>query len=200
MDCELVSLGFRPGALKAALPELRSVVKEDPCLCGIFTTEFGNINELKLLRVLGDAPQAVAEADMHGLRLTERLGGIAATYAAERHTLAPFSPTPRPDIHGDVYELREYVVRPGMLGQAIEAWRTPFAWRAGLSTAIAVMHSTAGDRIKLVQIWAYRNYGHRALVRQAAVKSGHWPPPGGAERWLAQTTIALTPDEASPLR
>lgn len=202
MDCEVISLAFPPGALKAAMPDVRSATKKDPYLRGIFTTDFGNINEVKLLRVLdgASAPQAESRADPHGSLLMKDLGGTGAVVRADRYTLAPFSPIPQPDVHGDVYELREYVVRAGKLDEVMEAWRSPFIWRAQLSTSIVVMHSTSGEQVRLAQIWAYRDYGHRTLVRKTAAESGRWPPPGGAGRWLSQTTIALLPDAESPLR
>lgn len=198
MNCEMISLAFPPGALKAAMPDVRSATKEDPHLRGIFTTDFGNINEVKLLRILDGATDP--EADPQDPRLMKRLGDTGAMLSADRYRLAPFSPIPLPDVHGNVYELREYVVQAGKLDEVIEAWRLPFIWRAQLSTAIVVMHSTSGKQLKFAQIWAYRNYAHRALVRKAAAETGRWPPPGGADRWLSQTTIALLPDPESPLR
>lgn len=195
MRCEWITLTYAPSQLKQALPLLRSAVQEDPAVLGLFTTEFGNINEVRILRTLHDAKEDVVPATCSDRLLAE---GVKH-HRRERFDLAPFSPVPSAGNYGGLYELREYLVRPGLLEQTLSTWREPFARRAAFSPAIALMSSATNDRVKLLHLWAYRDFVHRAEVRQIVAQSGYWPPPGGAQRWLEQTSIALIPDQVSPL-
>jgi len=195
MRCEWITHTYAPGQLKLALSLLRSAVQKDPAVFGLFTTEFGNINEIKILRALHDREEDVMSTTYSIQLLAE---GVQQ-HRREQFDLVPFSPILTIGRYGGLYELREYLVRPGLLEQTLDAWREPFALRATFSTAVALMSSTTNDKVKLLHLWAYRDFAHRAEVRQIVAENGLWPPPGGAQRWLEQSSAALIPDPASPL-
>lgn len=194
---ELTTLGFRPGRLKEGLPALRQALAATvgESLLGLWTTEVGDINQAVVLRSL---PPPVDSASQPGHWVSAVPEDLASVHVRSLAPL-PFAAVAGPGSYGPLYEMRVYQTMSHSLPETIEAWREPFARRRDLSICIGVMHSLEEGAIDFIQLWAYRDFAHRARVRQQASADGTWPPPGSS-RWRVQNNTLLVPDRDSPLQ
>lgn len=112
----------------------------------------------------------------------------------------PFSPRLEPGHLGPVYEMRSYMVRPGVMARIMERWEKALPARTALSPLAAVMHTDAGPLNKYIHIWPYESLEQRAAIRRRAVDEGVWPPPGGADLLVSQANKILLPAAFSPMQ
>jgi hypothetical protein len=57
-----------------------------------------------------------------------------------------------------------------------------------------------GAANRFVHIWAYKSMDQRLAVREQARKAGIWPPAGGGDELLAQSSKIVMPSAFSPLQ
>ena len=113
----------------------------------------------------------------------------------------PFIPDITPGTLGPIFEIRRYSLTAGSLPGVMKRWeaalpaRGPssprWSWPAGWSSAARTASSTSGR---------YKSMDQRLQVREQARKAGIWPPPGGGDELLAQSTKIVMPSAFSPLQ
>jgi hypothetical protein len=111
---------------------------------------------------------------------------------------APFSPPLKPAKLGELYEMRTYTVKPGLMSNMIEAWGKQVDDRLKFSPLAACWYSELGPLNQFIHIWPYADMNERNRLRAAATASGKWPPPT-APFLSKQETAFLIPTAFSPL-
>ncbi len=112
----------------------------------------------------------------------------------------PFVPAPPPGKLGPIFEMRSYTLKPGALPALMERWERALPARVALSPLVLAGHVELGSVDRFVHVWAYGSFEQRTAVREKARETGVWPPPGGGDAVIAQTTKILLPARFSPLR
>ena len=197
---ELFTAEVRPGTMGTAVQRLGETVagRGTSALLGCWTTEIGQVNEVVALSAVPDGPSTDDGAAGHWLAsaITEFL----VTARVEHLRLFPFLPAVQPGSFGRVYELRNYVMKPGATQETIERWEKALPKRMERSKIIGAFYAVSGPLQKFVHIWPYDSADHRQRTRDEAVAAGIWPPKGGAERLLHMQNSLLIPTPFSPLR
>ncbi len=197
---ELFTAEVRPGTMGTAVQRLGETVagRGTSALLGCWTTEIGQVNEVVALSAVPDGPSTDDGAAGHWLpsAITEFL----VTARVEHLRLFPFLPAVQPGSFGRVYELRNYVMKPGTTQETIERWEKALPKRMERSKIIGAFYAVSGPLQKFVHIWPYDSADHRQRTRDEAVAAGIWPPKGGAERLLHMQNSLLIPTAFSPLR
>ncbi|MFG1465063.1 NIPSNAP family protein [Xanthobacter sp. DSM 24535] len=195
MTYELTTLTIAPGRMNDALALLPERVPAD--LIGAWGTEFGQVNDVLLLRRrTDDAASSTAKPDTGWLG---DMGEWTTHVASESYRLMPFSPVPEPGAYGPLHEMRRYSFRPSALDELLDTWGQFAPRRLAMSPGLLMMHSVDGDPLTVIHMWAYQSLDQRAALRAQAIAGGIWPAPGGARRWLSQENSLLTPLPFSPL-
>ena len=120
---------------------------------------------------------------------------------ADIYLPAPFSPALEPRQLGNLYEIRIYTLKPGMIPGVIDRWSTRIADRIKLSPLVGAWYSELGGLNKWCHIWAYKDAAERDRIREEARNKGIWPPPGGQPgAMLKQENMLVVPASFSPLR
>jgi len=84
---------------------------------------------------------------------------------------APFSV---PKEEGNIWELRQYTLKPGMMTHWANTWVKGLDVRSKYSAPFGVFFSEIGPLNSVVHIWPYKSFEHRAGVRREAVKEPLW--------------------------
>jgi hypothetical protein len=198
---ELFTAEVRPGTLGTAVQRLGEAVAArgtSSGLLGCWTTEIGQVNELVALSAVAGSP-SVGDG-VAGHWLASALTEFLVTARLEHLRLFPFLPEVQPGSFGRVYELRNYVMKPGTTQETIERWEKALPQRMERSKIIGAFYAVSGPLQKFVHIWPYDSADHRQRTRDEAVAAGIWPPKGGAERLLHMQNSLLIPTAFSPLR
>lgn len=196
MRFELTKVQTRVGASRQVLAAILGILKEDRELCvGIWSTEIGDINELVILMEHPDSSKP-ALADDH--RWIGEVGNLAKAAESLLCEAFPGAAVTRETQAAAICEMRTYDFRPSSMKELLATWTEPLTRRVALSPALAVMTTVHGDPRKLIHFWTYRSFEERMAMRKEASTKGYWPPPGGADRWLNQTTAILVPEEVLP--
>jgi len=111
----------------------------------------------------------------------------------------PFLPEPLPGKMGPFYELRYYHIKPGTLPDLMKRWEGAIGARAKLSPIVLAGNIDFGDANGFIHIWGYESLDQRMAIRTKAREQGIWPPPGGGDGLLEQSTKILLPSSFSPL-
>ena len=86
------------------------------------------------------------------------------------------SPLLTPGKHGPYYEMRSYLIQPGLMGQTKARWTKKLGERTARSPLAVVMEGDVGTASKLVHIWPYQSLDERIKIRNQAKEDGVWPP------------------------
>ena len=113
---------------------------------------------------------------------------------------SPMTPTFAKGNKGPIFEWREYMLIPGMIGEMYKNWEKAIAKRTEMSELVMAMHTDAGDLNKFVHIWAYESLEHRAEVRAEAAAKGIWPPKGKNPTLQTQANKIVLGAPFSPLK
>ena len=196
---ELFTAEVRPGTMGTAVQRLGETVagRGTSALLGCWTTEIGQVNEVVALSAVPDGPTDDGAA---GHWLASAITEFLVTARVEHLRLFPFLPAVQPGSFGRVYELRNYVMKPGTTQETIERWEKALPKRMERSKIIGAFYAVSGPLQKFVHIWPYDSADHRQRTRDEAVAAGIWPPKGGAERLLHMQNSLLIPTPFSPLR
>lgn len=192
--------GTAPDALQRWDDAYRARGERGP-LVGFFRTEIGPLNELVAISQYVDvAERARAEEaatatagwapDLSDSVLNERVEIVAPF---------PFAPQWTPGAHGPIYELRQYTFRAGTLPQIMEAWRVALPERLKFSTPSLIGSIEIGASANsFIHLWPYTSLESRNELRAASFATPAWPPAGGRDHYLAQSTKILLPASFSP--
>ena len=75
-----------------------------------------------------------------------------------------------------ISEMRTYLLKPGTVPQAEEAFAAVIPGRVKLSRLAGFWRTEVGTLNQIIHIWPYKDISERDHVRAEAVKSGVWPP------------------------
>ncbi len=116
--------------------------------------------------------------------------------------VTPFSflPDIMPGTVGPIFEIRRYSLTPGSLPSIMKRWEGSIGERMKLSPVVLAGGVEFGGANRFIHIWAYKSMDQRLAIREQARKAGVWPPPGGGDELLAQTTKIVMPSSFSPLQ
>lgn len=111
-----------------------------------------------------------------------------------------FAPLPKPGKYGPYYEFRQYEMKAGALPGLLERWEPKLPGRLALSPIALVGHVEFGTANRFVHIWPYPSLDARVATRKKAVAEGLWPPGGGPDTLITQTTKIVMPSAFSPMQ
>jgi NIPSNAP protein len=112
----------------------------------------------------------------------------------------PFIPDITPGTVGPIFEIRRYSLAAGSLPGVMKRWEGAIGERIKLSPVVLAGGVEFGAANRFIHIWAYKSMDQRLQVREQARKAGIWPPPGGGDELLAQSSKIVMPSAFSPLQ
>ncbi|HEX2216872.1 MAG TPA: NIPSNAP family protein [Xanthobacteraceae bacterium] len=183
---DVTLLSVRPGTQPRAIARLQETAPAAPGkLLACWTTDIGALNQILIIREYSSAQEA-ADARIAVMRSENPLGTgeFAAAHTSDTYELLPFLKPLQPGNFGPFFEVRTYLLKPGVVGGTIERWQKALPKRTERSPLLAAMNSASGLTTQFMHIWPYKSMDERHQVRTQAVKDGIWPPPGGGEATL----------------
>jgi hypothetical protein len=170
-------------------------------LAGFFHTEFGPLNEVVMIwpyTDLSERSRIRAEANKEPGWPPE-LGEFVLNQRVEILVPFDFAPAWKPAADGPYYELRQYVFRPGTLGNIMKNWEASLPDRMRFSSPALLGAVEFGPTANsFIHLWPYKSLEARDRVRAEAASTGKWPPAGGESYYLAQSNKLLVPASFSP--
>jgi succinate dehydrogenase/fumarate reductase flavoprotein subunit len=174
-------------------------------LLGCWFTDIGVLNQMIVLRGFDDL--ATLQAERQRTQQNASPFGCGEIFQSlEQHSyqgfpwMKPVRPSAESGIHGPVYEIRTYGIKPGGVQPTIDLWEQAVPARDKISPCVVAMIALDGP-LRFTNIWAYPNIESRSKARAEAVAQGIWPPKGGPAHLTTHmvSTIAL-PTAVSPLK
>jgi hypothetical protein len=170
-------------------------------LRGCWYAEVGQLNRVLAIFAHHSADELFASHDA-ALRGGDPLG-VAAI--ATRVTLDAYATFPGVDFLpagavGPMFEVREYQLKRPGLAATFAAWDKVLDARRKVSPLATVMYALTGAVPRFMHIWPFATLNDRMALREAAVKQGVWPPPGGLDHIEAMQSEIFLPASFSPLR
>jgi hypothetical protein len=105
-----------------------------------------------------------------------------------------------PGTMGPIFEIRRYSLMGGSLPGVMKRWEGSLPERTKLSPLVVAGGVEFGGANRFIHIWAYKSMDQRLAVREQARKAGIWPPPGGGDELIAQSSKIVMPSAFSPLQ
>lgn len=173
-------------------------------LLGCWFTDIGVLNQMIVLRGFDDL--ATLQAERQRTQQNASPFGCGEIFQSlEQHSfqgfpwMKPVRPSAESGIHGPVYEIRTYGIKPGGVQPTIDLWEQAVPARNKISPCVVAMVALDGP-LRFTNIWAYPNIETRSKARAEAVAQGIWPPKGGPAHLTTHmvSTIAM-PTAVSPL-
>ena len=112
----------------------------------------------------------------------------------------PFIPDITPATVGPIFEIRRYSLTAGSLPGVRKRWEGAHRRADQALAGRDGRRLEFGGANRFIHIWAYKSMDQRLAIREQARKAGVWPPPGGGDELLAQTTKIVMPSAFSPLQ
>jgi hypothetical protein len=174
-------------------------------LLGCWFSDIGVLNQMIVLRGFSSLEDLQAErartqhnADPFGCAAF--LQSIEYTSYQGFSWMKPIRPSAESGIHGPVYEIRTYGIKPGGVQPTIDLWQQAVPEREKISPCVGAMVALDGQ-LRFTNIWAYPSVDARGKARADSVAQGIWPPKGGPA-WLttAMTSTIAMPTAVSPLK
>ena len=75
-----------------------------------------------------------------------------------------------------IFEMRTYLLKPGTVPQAEEAFATALPPRIKLSRLAGFWHTEVGTLNQIIHIWPYKDLNERDRIRAEAIEKKIWPP------------------------
>ena len=75
-----------------------------------------------------------------------------------------------------IFEIRTYLLKPGTVPKAEEAFAVAIDKRTKLSRLAGFWRTEVGLLNQIIHVWPYKDMNERDAIRAEAVKSGVWPP------------------------
>lgn len=202
MYYELATLTLPFGTAAQAASQAQAFSTEPAAqglLLACWFTDIGVLNQLIVMRGFRTL-QALRDERERTHKHPNPFGCAALYQRLEQHSyqgfdwMAPVQPSDVSGIHGPVYEIRTYGIKPGGVEATVDLWRQAVPARSRLSPCVVAMLALDGP-LRFTNIWAYDNLQARSQIRAEAVAQGLWPPKGGP----AQLTTEMTSTIALPL-
>src|SRR5262249_30224122 len=129
------------------------------------------------------------------------VGEFAISYTSDAYELLPFLKPIQPGSYGPFFEVRTYLMKPGVATGNLTRWEKALPEGTKRSPLLMAMNSVSGLTTQFIHIWAYKSMDERYQVRTQAQKDGIWPPPGGGEATLLnQKNDIYVPMAFSPIK
>lgn len=200
---DITILSLRPGTQGRAIPRLAETAPAAPGkLLACWTTDIGMLNQVMIIREYASAQEA-SDARLASMRSDNPLGTgeFAISHTSDTFELLPFLKPLQPGQYGPFFEVRTYLLKPGVVGGNIARWEKALPERNKRSQVLTAMTSASGQMTRFIHIWPYKSMDERYAVRTQAVKDGVWPPPGGGEATLLmQQNDIYVPTAFSPIK
>lgn len=75
-----------------------------------------------------------------------------------------------------IFEIRTYLLKPGTVPQAEEAFAAAIEGRVKLSRIAGFWRTEVGTLNQIIHIWPYKDMNEREQIRAEAIRTGVWPP------------------------
>lgn len=203
MPYDITQLSFRPGATPRALAALKDTLPGGAgTLLACWSADIGKINRVLIIRH-SESEGDFAQARRAMVESENWLGIGDALQSAYSDTfvMLPFLPALAAGSHGPFFEVRDYMLKPGVVPNNIERWQKALPARVKLSPILGGFYATSGALPRWLHIWPYKSLDDRHRIRAEAVKTGVWPPPGGGpDATVTQQTEIYVPAEWSPIK
>ena len=208
---ELRTYTLKPGTIgevvKAASTVAREIRGNDyGKLEGYWQTEIGPLNQVMHLWSYADLNERAKLRDE--LSKNARWTGDYVPLIREKLVrqdirllngiIAPVKPAKE----GNVYEFRNYRIKPGAIGQWIGHFREALPVRERHSQICALFQTEAGQPNEVCHLWAYPDLNARAAVRAAASADKDWQAflAKGSPLLEEMHSTVLLPAAHSPLK
>eukprot|EP00026_Physarum_polycephalum_P014765 Phypoly_transcript_15317.p1 GENE.Phypoly_transcript_15317~~Phypoly_transcript_15317.p1 ORF type:complete len:252 (+),score=30.31 Phypoly_transcript_15317:71-826(+) len=114
----------------------------------------------------------------------------------------PWAEFSAPPSEKNIWELRQYTLKPGAVPVWATTWTKGLEARSKLSKPYGVFFTEFGPLNAVVHLWPYKSFAHRAEVRTEAVKDPLWKNVVDETMPLIQTmqNKVLVPLEFSPIK
>jgi len=164
-------------------------------------SEIGRLNRI-LLIVAYPSGDAMIAANQEMLTGADPFGvaAVATGISVEAYTPFPGVDFLAPGSHGPFYEVRVYMLKSSGVTPTFVAWSKVLAARTQLSPLVSVMYGLDGALPRFIHIWPFPSLNDRASIRDASVKQGVWPPPGGLPHLQSMNSEIYLPAAFSPLK
>lgn len=96
-----------------------------------------------------------------------------------------------------LFEMRTYVLKPGMTNNFVQAFAEGLTARLGISKLMGLWLSEVGGLNRVVHVWPYDSFEDRERIGNEARKTGKWPPKT-QEFIVTQENKILVPAPFSP--
>ena len=149
-------------------------------LAGIFYTDVGPLNQIIHIWPYKDlAEREKVRAEAAKLKSwPPKISEFIKNMTLEIFVPLSFSPLLTPGKHGPCYEMRSYILVPGLAPENRKRWERALPKRLEYSPLACAMESDLGTGNKLVHIWPYKDPNHRYETRARTEHDGIWPPKG----------------------
>jgi hypothetical protein len=171
-------------------------------LAAFWHTEIGPLNEIIHVwgyRDLAERARIRAEAAKDP-NWPPKIREFVVDQDVEVVTPFSFVPDIQPGTLGPIFEIRRYSLTPGALAGVMKRWEGSLPERTKLSPLVLAGGVEFGGANRFIHIWAYKSMDQRLAVREQARKAGIWPPPGGGDELLSQSSKIVMPAAFSPLQ
>jgi hypothetical protein len=163
-------------------------------------SELGRLNRILAIAAYPSADVMIA-AQQKLLTSEDPFGVANVTTALTLDAYAAFPEVDflQPGNLGPVFEVRTYQLKRPGLTPTFAAWAKVLEARTALSPLVTVMYAVNGVVPRFMHIWPFRSLNDRMSIREAAVKQGVWPPPGGLPHIETMQSEIFLPAAFSPL-
>ena len=171
-------------------------------LTAFWHTEIGPLNEIIHVwgyKDLAERARIRAEASKDA-NWPPKIRDFVIDQDVEILTPLSFVPDITPGTLGPIFEIRRYSLMAGSLPGVAKRWEGAIGERIKLSPLVLAAGVEFGAANRFVHIWGYKSMDQRLAVREQGRKAGIWPPPGGGDELIAQSSKIVMPSAFSPLQ
>ena len=194
----ILKVGAMPQALARFTESLPGRTKVSP-IAGFFQSEVGMLNQTHMMWPYANLAERERCRDIKVANYPPPMTDIGIELDVRVYNAAPFAPKIEPRKYGELYEIRTYTYAAGSIPHVIDAWSKRIEERQKYSPLVFAGFSEFGLQNLWLHIWAYKDWAHRAQVREEVHAKGVWPPRSGPETVpLRQQNQMVSPTSLSP--
>lgn len=192
-----------PRQVRAAEERLEKLLPERNKLSplgGLWKVEVGTVDQLVSIWAYDDLAhrdRVLAQSEKIGWNTV--IDDLIMEQRIQILTPTPFSPPIEPKTFGQIYELRMYTYKAGMIPTITERWQAKIEDRVKLSPIVLCGSTQFGLTSQWVHLWAYKDVAERQHLRAESLRLGIWPP-DATIGLLKQDNMLLIPSRLSPLQ